>query len=451
MKKIIRNCVVFTLLFSALLFAESSQSAKPWEVSSKSYPMYQTSMPQVAYTKKFRHLNLPEFWISQLKDPDKKILTSAQIKHLNIQTSKNKELIFPPQDFNATYSGDWVKEKLTKLQTFLSEKAFYLEDGTAISQDFRKTLQANHAINTVPDRITTQYALVVNYANHRVTPTHQTLLKKPQQHYFDRNQNAALDIGTALALLHQSADKQWYFALSPSSYGWIAAADIALTTRDKMLSFVQSKNFVVTINPKNALWVDHRYADFVRMGVRLPYLGKLGAYTQVKIPQQDSKGLLTLRNAMIKNSDIHLGYLPYTPRTIITLAFKFLNAPYGWGGMFGEQDCSKFLQEIYATVGIELARNSGEQMKTGKALIDFQGNREKRTTALLDKGIPASTLLHLPGHVMLYLGSYEGVPYMIHTVWGAIEGKNPIAKTTITSVDFKDYILKMDTAISIEP
>ena len=218
-----------------------------------------------------------------------------------------------------------------------------------------------------------------------------------------------------------------------------------------MLNYTQSKNFAVTINPKNALWIDHHYDDFVRMGVRLPYLGKLGDYTQVQIPKRNSEGSLQLRTAAIRNSDIHLGYLAYTPRTIITQAFKFLNAPYGWGGMFGEQDCSKFLQEIYDTVGLKLPRNSGEQEKTGKALMAFEGSRQKRINALIAKGTPASTLLYLPGHIMLYLGSYEGVPYMIHTLWGAIQGQNPIAKTAVTSVDFKAYIEKMDRASSLTP
>ncbi len=451
MKKIIQTILTTPLLLVTLLSGESAQSAKPWEVSSKPYPAYQTSIPQVVYTQKFRHINLPEFWISQIRYPDKKVMTLAQIKHLNIQTAKRKELIFPPQDFSTTYSGDWVRGKLDKLHTFLSEKAFYFENGKRIGNQWFKKLQTKSNLDAIPDTITTRYALVVNYANHRISPTDQTLLKKPQQLYFDRNQNAALDIGTALAILHQSRDKKWYFALSPSSYGWIAAEDIAQTTQKKMLDYTQSKNFAVTINPKNALWIDHHYDDFVRMGVRLPYLGKLGDYAQVQIPKRNSEGSLQLRTATIRNSDIHLGYLTYTPRIILTQAFKFLNAPYGWGGMFGEQDCSKFLQEIYATVGLKLPRNSGEQEKTGKALIDFEGGREKRIDTLIVKGTPASTLLYLPGHIMLYLGSYEGVPYMIHTVWGAIQGQNPIAKTAVTSVNFKAYIEKMDRASSLTP
>ncbi len=451
MKKIIQTIFTFSLLYLTALSANEIGEIKRCEISSKPYPAYQTEMPQIAYTKKFRHIKVPEFWISKLKYPDRTIMNKVQIKQLNKQTAEVKRVIFPPQNFDTSYSGDWVRGKLAKLQTFLSEKAFYTEEGDAIGDALTKVLQANSNIATVPDTITTRYALVVDYANHRVSPTQQTLLKEPQQHYFDRNQNAALDIGTPLAILHQSSDKKWYFALSPSSYGWIAAEDIALTTQKKMLAFAQSKNFVVTINPKNALWINHHYDNFVRMGVRLPYLGRLGIYMQVQIPKRDDEGALLLHTALIKRSDVHHGYLAYTQRTIITQAFKFLNAPYGWGGMFGEQDCSKYLQEIYSTVGIQLPRNSAEQAKVGKALIRFQGDTSKRSTVLIQEGIPATTLLHLPGHIMLYLGSYEGVPYMIHTVWGAIQGQNPIAKTAVTPIYFKAYIDEMDTATTLEP
>lgn len=450
-QKILFIIVSLWVFAPSLITAASPQSGAPWIVSSALYPDKNSSMPQVDYTREFRHINLPEFWIDKLKYPDSTILGSKQIGQVNTQTAQLKKLIYPPQDFNTTYSGGWVGEKLAKQFAFLAIRAFYLENGQPIDENLMSSLWSNCAFDTILDTITARYALVVHYANHRLAPSHKTFLKKEDQYYFDRNQNAALDIGTPLAVLHQSTDKKWYFALSPSSYGWIAAKDIALTGRETMLQFTQSKNFVVTINPKNALLINGHYDDFVRMGVRLPYIGRLGAYAQVQIPKRDKDGALLLHTATIKHTDAHLGYLPYTQRTIITQAFKFLNAPYGWGGMFGEQDCSKFLQEVYATVGILLPRNSGDQEQAAKPLITFKNDAEERTSDLAQKGKPGTTLLHLPGHIMLYLGSYKGIPYMIHAVWGAVEGKNPIAKTAVTSVFFKNYIEKMDTAVAVKP
>jgi len=455
MKNIIQKILLSILLLWAItlspITAASPQSGAPWIVSSALYPDKDGSMPQVDYTREFRHINLPEFWIDKLQYPDSIIMNSKQIEQFSTQTAQLKKLTYPPQDFNETYLGDWIGDKVAKQFAFLAIRAFYLEDGQPIDENLLPSLWKNCAFDAIPDTINTRYALVVRYANHRLAPSHKTFLKKADQRYFDRNQNAALDIGTPLAVLYQSADKKWYFTLSPSSYGWIAAEDIALTVRETMLQFAHSKNFIVTINPKNALFIDGRYDDFVRMGVRLPYIGRLGAYAQVQIPKQDKDGALQLHTATIKRTDIHLDYLPYTPRTIITQAFKFLNAPYGWGGMFGEQDCSKFLQEVYAVVGIQLPRNSGDQEQAARPLITFENDTKERIGDLKQKGEPGTTLLHLPGHIMLYLGSYKGVPYMIHAVWGAVKGQNPIAKTAVTGVHFKNYIDKMDTAVAVKP
>jgi hypothetical protein len=376
-------------------------------------------------------------------------MNDKQIKRLNAKIALSTKSLFNPQDFNATYDSSWLKDKFDKLSIFISKNAFCEGNGTALKDEKLNKLRSNANIDRLKSSISTRYALVVKYANHRIFPTNETLLKSPEQHFFDRNQNAALDIVTPLAILHQSLDKKWYFALSPSSFGWIEADNIAFASQEEMMSYIQSSKFVITINPKNALWLDDAYDDFVRMGVRLPYVADDGTYAEVKVPKRDKNGLLKLNIERIKLSDVNLGHLKYTQRVIITQAFKFLNAPYGWGGMFGEQDCSKFLQEIYATVGITLPRNSKQQIKSG-AQIDFNGTTKQRMALLTSQAVPASTLLHLPGHIMLYLGDYEGIGYTIHTLWGASQGKCPIAKTVVTSIDFKNYIDQIDSITTLQ-
>ena len=122
----------------------------------------------------------------------------------------------------------------------------------------------------------------------------------------------------------------------------------------------------------------------------------------------------------MKKKDVHKGYLPYTPRNIIEQAFSLLNAPYGWGGMYGEQDCSRFIQEIFATVGINMPRNSTDQAKVGEliARFDEKTKEEEKIKIILSRAIGGITTLRLKGHIMLYLGSVNGRPYVIHETWG---------------------------------
>jgi len=123
--------------------------------------------------------------------------------------------------------------------------------------------------------------------------------------------------------------------------------------------------------------------------------------------------------------------LPYTPRHVFEQAFKLLNAPYGWGGMYGEQDCSRFVQQVFATVGIRLPRNSGEQAKSGQVLAKFDGaSLDEKTEGcdkkevLTTKAVPGATVLGMSGHIMLYLGNVDGRPYAIHATWAFRENQD---------------------------
>jgi hypothetical protein len=135
----------------------------------------------------------------------------------------------------------------------------------------------------------------------------------------------------------------------------------------------------------------------------------------------------------------------------LTQAFKFLNAPYGWGGMYGEQDCSKFLQQVYATTGVLLPRNSTSQSNVGSSIVELSGLTNSSKIELLNSvATIGSTLLHLDGHIVLYLGEYKGEPYIIHTVWGESEEHFALGRTAVTSLNFNDYLTKIDKATAIE-
>ena len=106
-----------------------------------------------------------------------------------------------------------------------------------------------------------------------------------------------------------------------------------------------------------------------------------------------------------------------TRRAVLEAAFAMLDTPYGWGGMGGGRDCSRFLMDVMGTFGIELPRHSGRQARAGTFSVDVEGVTDEREKLLLidtaaRRGI---VLLHFPGHIMLYLGRTEtGVPMVLH-------------------------------------
>jgi len=251
--------------------------------------------------------------------------------------------------------------------------------------------------------------------------------------------------------LHSTSDGQWHYGVGPTSSGWVRDKDIAFADKKEIENYLDSKNFIITTSAKSAVMVAGRYYGYLRMGVRLPYILGIDDMAMVLLPTRNKDGELILSNATIKKSDTHRGYLEYTTKNILLQAFKFLNAPYGWGGSYGEQDCSKFLQEIYSTVGLKIPRNSSSQSLTGSNFIELEDlSIEKKIELLSKKALIGATIIHLKGHIMLYLGSYKGEPYIIHTVWGSSKKYFPLGRTAVTSLKFNNYIEKIDRATALK-
>ena len=398
-----------------------------------------------------RHLSMAEFWIDKINNADKLIMNEKEIATFNQNTVQNKGTLTLFKDVNSAYGSSWVKASILRNYEGIKSRTTHFTDGNKISRMFYETIKQELNINAFLNKsVETRYALTTAYCDQKIIPTELALLKKKNQIHFDRNQNSALDIATPIAILHTSEDGLWHYGIAPTSSGWVRAEDIAFGEKKEILNYLNSKSFVITTAAKTALKIGGKYHDYMRMGVRLPSILKLDNMTMVMVPTSDKEGNLVLSNATVKTTDVHKGYLKYTPENILTQAFKFLHMPYGWGGMYGEQDCSKFLQEIYATVGVKLPRNSASQSNVSEATLELESlSKESKQTFLRNTAMVGGSILHLKGHIVLYLGEYKGEPYIIHTVWGSSSKHYPLGRTAVTSLNFNNYLGKIDRLTNI--
>jgi len=405
----------------------------------------------IIIVNKNRHLNIAEFWIDKIEKPDDIIMNEKEIKRFNDNTAHKQQRLNYFHDIPKTYDSSWLKEKILKNFNGMKVTASYFADGYKIPKDFYNDIKDEMNLNVFYEKsTTTRYALTVNYTNQKIVPTELSLLKKSSQIHFDRNQNSALDIATPIAILHTSKDGFWHYGIGPTSSGWVRSKDISFGDKEEILNYLDSKNFIITTAAKTPLMIQGKYHDYMRMGVRLPTLMTIDDMTMVMIPTRNAKGELVLSNATVKTEHIHKGYLAYTASNILTQAFKFLHAPYGWGGMYGEQDCSKFLQEIYATTGIQIPRNSASQSEVGEAKIELKGLAKKAKHRMVRNFAKAGiSILHLKGHIVLYLGEYKEEPYIIHTVWGSSSRHFALGRTAVTSLNFNNYLKKIDRITDI--
>jgi hypothetical protein len=262
--------------------------------------------------------------------------------------------------------------------------------------------------------------MVTAFTSQRLLPTDEACSRYVQSKVIDRLLNSSLDIGTPVAVIHVTGDNAWAYTIAPCSEGWIRTVDMGFCSRDDMASYLEAEPFIVTVAAKTDLFLDQAMRNhhaFVRMGCRFPAGSPENpGLRSLILPFRGKDGSCVFGDGFISEGDAFDGYLPYTPRTIILQAFRLINSPYGWGDMYGERDCSRFIKEIFSTVGLCLPRNSLQQAKAGRLVAKFDSSAGEagRLAVLSDNSMGGTMVLHMKGHIMLFLGNVDGDPYAIH-------------------------------------
>jgi len=397
-----------------------------------------------------RKMKTPGFWISLHTNPDKLIMNRSQIKNFNNTVNSVKNVVL----YENIYEGDKLKNQIIKIYDYISKQKLYFYNGKKPFKSYYDSVLSNINVESINNEINVKFGIIIKYTNQRALPSYDLLNDIRGEYFFDSLQMSALDIGTPLAVLHKSKDNNWYFVHGPISDGWVEAGSFAFSSK-KIISYYINKNpFTVITDPKADIYMDKgllKHIDYARMGVRFPLNRIIDKNTaEILIPYRNDKGYLIIKKGYILKNSINIGYLNYTPRNIIIQAFKLLNTPYGWGGMFGEQDCSKFLNEIFATAGIILPRNSSAQAHAGEIIGEFNKDteNEEKIQIIKEKCIPGVSLFKLDGHIMLYLGEYNNNFYAVHSIWAYREKKGPadtirlINRTAVTDMSLGDKTKK---------
>lgn len=112
-----------------------------------------------------------------------------------------------------------------------------------------------------------------------------------------------------------------------------------------------------------------------------------------------------------------------TPDHLATLMRSMSGRPYGWGNDNFNNDCSAELRSLLMPFGVFLPRNSAAQIEAASQVVDLsQANTDERLRYLKEHGKPFTTLVYIPGHIMLYIGNAaingRSVPMTYQNIWG---------------------------------
>jgi hypothetical protein len=356
-------------------------------------------------------------------------------------TSRFKDRHFAPWHRTAPHYSP--QEAFRGFQRFAAQTVFG-ENKCRRDSGWLDDLRLLAGMESYPD--TNRPAITIVNTRLRLLPTDKPAFydfDAPGEGYpFDHLQESAVWSGTPVFVAHTSMDGAWVLAEVPFAGGWIPVEDIAFTDAVFMEAF-ETDTLVAFVKDGTPVSSDDRVFRFVgRLGAVLPLSAAQQEHLEVLAPAADLSRRAVARRARISRQDAVIMPLAATPRHFAALINILLGQPYGWGGLYGNRDCSATLKDLFTPFGIWLPRNSPEQARQGIfiALRDLDPGQKEQM--ILDKGIPFLTEIWLPGHIMLYIGNHLGKPLVFHNTWGLKtqnadggESRKIIGKAVITTLE----------------
>ena len=199
--------------------------------------------------------------------------------------------------------------------------------------------------------------------------------------------------------------------------------------------FKKSNSFYIATKDNFPLYRNKIFMNYVKLGTLFPILR--GKFLTV-IRDNNGKGYLS---RVDMNKNIVKFPIVFNKQNLNLIINELINKPYGWGGLFGNRDCSLLTKDALTPFAFSLQRNSFGQTRNGK-YISFKGKTNKQKKEIIkQKGVPFLSLIYIKGHIALYLGIYKNEPIIFHSTWGVktikngIHGRYIIGKSIISSLD----------------
>lgn len=264
---------------------------------------------------------------------------------------------------------------------------------------------------------------------------------------FDNLQQSLLPPNTPLYVVHASRDGAWLLCDSPHGTWWVEADKVA-RAEEPLRRAWQTAPLAALMADEVALR-DGQGVFLFRGGVGtlLPLAGQ-GQEDLTVLAAVGQEGRAVARPVSLSRRQAQPWPLGLNDQAVARLATPLLGQAYGWGGSFGNRDCSALLKDLFTPFGLWLPRNSSNQAQEGGQFLPL-GHLEpaQREREIIAKGVPYLTLVWRPGHIMLYIGVHEGQALVLHSLWGlktrdhqGREGRQVVGRVVITSLRAGDEL-----------
>jgi len=361
-----------------------------------------------------KNLTSPEFWISVTGNADKQILDTEQIISFNKDIRGKSHSVV---DLTSISDKSDIKDVFKRLSnTNILKKDMYME-GSLFPAEAKNALRNELDLEDFSGKGGIRYGIVVRRANIRSLPMKEGLFDKADDIFFDDLQETSADPSEPVIILHESRSKKFLYVQMYNCSGWVDSSDVAVTDRKTWLEYACPEKFLA-VTARSLYLPSGNEKVLYQMGSRILIKQKYPSAFIVRIPCRNADGGMFEKDCIILISDdsVHDGYLSYTRSNIIKQCFKYYGADYGWGGLMDSEDCSGFLNDVYRVFGIYLPRNSGQQADTAGQRTEFGEYCADTRQNIIEEKLSAGDALFMKGHVMIYLGTIGGSPYVIHSL-----------------------------------
>lgn len=313
-----------------------------------------------------------------------------------------------------------------------------------------------HQSNFVEYGTLNQKAITLKWMDIRALPSDKPLYKDPsiagEGYPFDLLQNSSVNYNEAVFVSHTSKDGAWSYIFTNNVSGWVKSDGISIVD-NQTISTVQKSDKVYIIEDNYPLRdAQNRFLAYSRIGMVLPLDREEGENYYVKTYDRNN----TLNIISIPKRTAHIGASKINKKDLISIGNQLLKNTYGWGGMYGERDCSSMIRDMVTPFGIWLPRNSAAQSRKGE-VVSFSGmSNDEKLSTIKTKGVPFETIVYLKGHVLLYVGTYQENVLVMHNIWGirtidkeGNKGRHIIGRAVISTLELGSELETYDPAMKL--
>lgn len=313
----------------------------------------------------------------------------------------------------------------------------YLSDGSTYwGENFRRYLphwkrEIRENANTQIDNIyhPSRRGIMVRESLVRALPTDDPLFNDPrlagEGYPFDNVQMSSLRPGTPVYTLTESRDQRWHYVVAPTVTGWVHSEDIASADQKFVTQWVSlaNKQLGAFISEPVSVHTADVYYFTGRPGAILPFRQQRAGFFLIAVPVRNSNGRASIHWVWLSGKAFTAMPWKMTPENIAVLMKSMAGVPYGWGNFNFYNDCSAEIRSLLMPFGIFLSRHSTAQVEGARRIVDLSNqNTLMRIDYLTRYGKPFTTLVYIPGHIMLYIGNTtikgQVVPVTYQNIWG---------------------------------